>query len=227
MSQGLRTFDTQADCQAALPPTPTSVPPITCHTYWYFHDSDSNPICQQDQFCGAYMSQGLRTFDTQADCQAALPPINRPSTAGSGLTSDQVSQILLLLRAFQVDEATISKVQASLTGVVPASSANQEPSNPSSSLPSSSTPVPNSNLSFSYTWNNDLYYGMTNNADVKALQQALTLEKVYSGLINGNFWSLTRQAVIDFQKKHNFANIPNTGYVGSYTRQVLNSLYSK
>jgi peptidoglycan hydrolase-like protein with peptidoglycan-binding domain len=68
---------------------------------------------------------------------------------------------------------------------------------------------------------------MTNNADVKALQQALNLEKVYNGPINGNFRSLTRQAVIDFQKKHNFANIPNTGYVGSYTRQVLNSLYSK
>jgi hypothetical protein len=51
--------------------------------------------------------------------------VNQPAaTADSGLTSNQVSQILLLLRAFQVDEATIAKVQASLTGIVPASSAN-------------------------------------------------------------------------------------------------------
>ena len=27
--------------------------------------------------------------------------------------------------------------------------------------------------------------------------------------------------------KHNFINIPGTGYVGSYTRKVLNDLYSK
>jgi len=79
----------------------------------------------------------------------------------------------------------------------------------------------------SYTWDNDLYYGMRNNDDVKALQRALTKEGVYSEEITGNFFGLTRQAVIDFQKKRGFSNVPNTGYVGPYTRKVLNGLYSK
>ncbi|OGY63454.1 MAG: hypothetical protein A3B92_01540 [Candidatus Harrisonbacteria bacterium RIFCSPHIGHO2_02_FULL_42_16] len=80
---------------------------------------------------------------------------------------------------------------------------------------------------FSYTWNRDLYYGLTNDKDVQALQNALILEGVYKGPVTGNFFRLTRQAVIDFQKKHNFTNVPGTGYVGPHTRKVLNDLYSK
>lgn len=80
---------------------------------------------------------------------------------------------------------------------------------------------------FSYTWNNDLYYGLTNNKDVQALQNALTIEKCYTGPVTGSFFKLTRAGVICFQKKHNFASIPNIGYVGPYTRKVLNDLYSR
>lgn len=74
---------------------------------------------------------------------------------------------------------------------------------------------------------NDLYFGMRNNTEVANLQTALVCSGLYIGPITGNFLNYTRQAVIDFQKKHNFTNIPNTGYVGSYTRKVLNELYSK
>ena len=80
---------------------------------------------------------------------------------------------------------------------------------------------------FSYTWNQDLYYGLTNNADVRALQNALILEGVYSGPVTGNFFGLTRDGIMAFQRKHNFTLIPDTGYVGSYTRKVLNELYSR
>ncbi|GEM_PF-2523490 len=82
-------------------------------------------------------------------------------------------------------------------------------------------------LIFSYTWNKDLSYGMKNSDDVKALQKALIREGVYLGEVTGNFFGLTRQAVMDFQKKRGFSNVPNTGYVGSYTRKILNGLYSK
>lgn len=80
---------------------------------------------------------------------------------------------------------------------------------------------------FSYTWNRDLYYGLTNDPDVTALQKALTIEGVYSGSITGDFFELTRQGVIKFQKKHNFWPIPDTGYLGLYTRKVLNNFYSE
>lgn len=81
--------------------------------------------------------------------------------------------------------------------------------------------------SFSYTWDRDLYYGLRNDEDVRGLQNALTLEGVYKGPVTGDFLSLTRQAVIDFQKKHNFINIPGTGYAGPHTIKALNDLYSK
>ena len=80
---------------------------------------------------------------------------------------------------------------------------------------------------FSYTWNRDLYYGLTNDADVRALQRVLISEGVYSGPVTGNFFGLTRDGIMAFQQKHNFTSIPDTGYVGTYTRKVLNDLYSK
>ena len=82
-------------------------------------------------------------------------------------------------------------------------------------------------LIFSYTWNKDLYYGMKNDEDVKALQRVLIKEGLYFGEVTGNFLGLTKKAVVDFQKKQKFTNIPGTGYVGALTRKVLNSYYSK
>ncbi|MDP3729836.1 MAG: peptidoglycan-binding domain-containing protein [bacterium] len=81
--------------------------------------------------------------------------------------------------------------------------------------------------SFAYTWERDLYYGLMNDKDVIALQNALILQGCYQGPVTGNFFSLTRAGVVCFQKKNNFTNIPGSGYIGSYTRKVLNELYSK
>lgn len=76
-------------------------------------------------------------------------------------------------------------------------------------------------------WKGDLSFDMTDNIEVAALQRALIEEGIYSGAITGNFREITRQGVIEFQKKHGLDPIPNTGYVGPYTRQVLNDFYSK
>ena len=81
--------------------------------------------------------------------------------------------------------------------------------------------------SFSYRWNRDLYYGLTNDKDVAALQNALVIESCYIGPVTGNFFRLTRAGVVCFQKKHNFTSVPGTGYIGPYTRKVLNEIYSK
>ncbi len=94
----------------------------------------------------------------------------------------------------------------------------------SSSAASSGTTASTPSTSFSYTWNTDLQYGMYNNADVSALQQALTLQGVYSGPVTGNFLSATEDAVVLLQQKY---GIPGTGYVGPQTRAELNTLYGR
>lgn len=86
---------------------------------------------------------------------------------------------------------------------------------------------PKSAEDFSYSWAKDLYFGLKNSEDVRALQNALFLEGVYSGPISGNFSDATRKAVVEFQKKHNFVSTRHTGYAGVYTREVLNSIYSR
>lgn len=78
---------------------------------------------------------------------------------------------------------------------------------------------------FHYKWKRDLFYGLKKDMDAKALQQALSLQGVYQREIDGNFEEKTREAVISFQKKYNFTAVPDTGYVGPYTRKVLNALY--
>jgi len=75
---------------------------------------------------------------------------------------------------------------------------------------------------FFYTWNTDLRYGMRNNNDVRALQQALISEGFYNGKINGNFYKITRRAVIKFQKKY---GLKKNGIVGKAMREELNDLY--
>jgi hypothetical protein len=83
--------------------------------------------------------------------------------------------------------------------------------------------LPNETTSFSYNWQNPLYVGMKNNEDVKALQNALLLEKVYTGPVTGNFGPLTLAATRAFQEKYGIT--PVTGFVGELTRSKLNSLY--
>ncbi|MEK7859894.1 MAG: peptidoglycan-binding domain-containing protein, partial [Chloroflexota bacterium] len=109
-------------------------------------------------------------------------------------------------------------IQSSYSGIIQSSQSAIITINQSTSPPLIPT-------NFSYKWNKDLYFGLTNDLDVKALQKALTLEGVYDGPVTSNFWTLTRKAVIEFQKKHNFTFVPNSGYAGPHTRKTLNNIY--
>ncbi len=80
----------------------------------------------------------------------------------------------------------------------------------------------------------NLYYGLTDNSEVKCLQEFLKSQgaEVYpEGLVTGNFLTLTKQAVIRFQEKyvseilHPLGLEKGTGFVGSMTRIKINQLY--
>ncbi len=66
--------------------------------------------------------------------------------------------------------------------------------------------------------------------DVKALQQFLLDEGVYSGSVTGYFGSLTKEAVIRFQEKYKndvlapAGLVSGNGYVGSLTRKKINAI---
>lgn len=65
-----------------------------------------------------------------------------------------------------------------------------------------------------------LYYGLTNDADVRILQAFLNEHGYLEHAVTGNFYSLTRAAVVRFQIEH---GLPGTGYVGPLTRALLNT----
>lgn len=80
---------------------------------------------------------------------------------------------------------------------------------------------------------NNLYYGMMNNPEVRCLQEFLKSQgpEIYpEGLVTGNFLSLTQQAVIRFQEKYASEILTplglekGTGYLGPATRAKLNQL---
>lgn len=82
----------------------------------------------------------------------------------------------------------------------------------------------------------DLYYGMRNEDQVRCLQQFLKSqgEQIYpEGLVTGNFLSLTKSAVIRFQEKHAEDVLEpwnleqGTGYVGETTRAKINQILSQ
>jgi len=84
-------------------------------------------------------------------------------------------------------------------------------------------------------FDNDLYYGMIGDSEVRCLQQFLKNQgaEIYpEGLVTGNFLSLTKTAVIKFQQKYAddilvpWGLTSGTGYVGSTTRAKLTSLLS-
>lgn len=75
-------------------------------------------------------------------------------------------------------------------------------------------------LAESALFERDLYFGLRNDPDVTRLQQFLTDQKIYSGPITGNFFSLTQAAVKQFQEKNNI--VPAAGYFGPKTRAVAN-----
>ena len=80
---------------------------------------------------------------------------------------------------------------------------------------------------------NNLYFGLRNNFEVRCLQEFLKDQgpEIYpEGLVTGNFFSLTRQAVIRFQEKYALEILAplglkkGTGYVGEMTRAKINQL---
>lgn len=74
---------------------------------------------------------------------------------------------------------------------------------------------------FSYTFTQDMYRGVQG-SEVVALQRALHAEGLFAGEATGNFYDVTREAVIAFQIRY---GINPTGYVGFETRAKLNVLY--
>ncbi|HEY4499598.1 MAG TPA: peptidoglycan-binding domain-containing protein [Candidatus Paceibacterota bacterium] len=70
------------------------------------------------------------------------------------------------------------------------------------------------------TFDRNLYFGLIGDSDVERLQQFLKDRGLYTGPVNGNFFSLTRAAVQEFQKQHKIE--PAVGYVGPKTRAILN-----
>jgi len=81
--------------------------------------------------------------------------------------------------------------------------------------------------------NNNLYFGSSDNTDIRCLQEFLKAQGVAiypEGLVTGNFGSLTKLAVIRFQEKYSSEILSpiglqnGTGFVGSATRQKINSL---
>lgn len=75
-----------------------------------------------------------------------------------------------------------------------------------------------------YTFLKDLQLGMNDN-DVKWLQNCLKYENLFPSNVESTcyFGYLTFNAVKNFQKKY---NLPETGYVGKMTRDILNQLFS-
>ena len=76
-----------------------------------------------------------------------------------------------------------------------------------------------------WQWDNDLYYGIDNNNDVKLLQDALKYEGCFPLAVSstGNFYGITQTAVMEFQLKYNIE--PVLGYVGPLKRAKLNQLF--
>ncbi len=70
------------------------------------------------------------------------------------------------------------------------------------------------------SFDHNLYYGLTNDSDVITLQTFLTEQGVYTGLVNGNFFTQTKKAVINFQTQENI--LPAHGYFGRKTRIAAN-----
>jgi len=81
---------------------------------------------------------------------------------------------------------------------------------------------------------NNLYYGLRSNSEVRCLQKFLNDKGFYpEGIISGNFLELTKQAVIRFQEKYYDEILAplsierGTGYVGPSTREKINQLLTQ
>jgi len=82
----------------------------------------------------------------------------------------------------------------------------------------------------------NLYFGMRDDSQVRCLQEFLKNQgsAIYpEGIVSGNFFTLTQQAVIRFQEKYAseilapVGLISGSGFVGSSTRAKINQLLTK
>jgi peptidoglycan hydrolase-like protein with peptidoglycan-binding domain len=125
-----------------------------------------------------------------------------PGIASAALTSSQVSAIISLLQSFGADSATISNVQASLTGGTPQIV--------------STVAIP-----AGFVFTRTLYVGATGQ-DVSYLKVILTAQGCFTASIaNTGFGPLTQAGVKCFQAKY---GINQVGAVGPITNAKLNSL---
>ncbi|OHA18808.1 MAG: hypothetical protein A2664_04865 [Candidatus Taylorbacteria bacterium RIFCSPHIGHO2_01_FULL_46_22b] len=73
-----------------------------------------------------------------------------------------------------------------------------------------------------FSFERNLSWGMQDSDQVRQLQEFLTEQEVYSGPINGNFYSLTYRGVRAFQQKYDIN--PVSGYFGPMSRTQANAL---
>ncbi len=73
----MTSYDPMPEKNANIPPLSGGTeqtdtpPPMECNDLYWFDDTTTE--CGQKEFCGAYMYLGLQTFETLAECEAALP----------------------------------------------------------------------------------------------------------------------------------------------------------
>ncbi len=75
------------------------------------------------------------------------------------------------------------------------------------------------------SFDRDLYFGIARDPDVTRLQEFLRDEGVYDGPVTGNFLTLTREGVKNFQRREGIE--PIAGYFGPFTRAKTNDLLSQ
>ena len=75
------------------------------------------------------------------------------------------------------------------------------------------------------TFDQNLYFGIQGDSEVKQLQEFLTDQGIYSGPISGNFFSLTLAGVKNFQSREGI--IPASGYFGPLTRARASDILSQ
>ena len=128
-------------------------------------------------------------------------------TSAAALTSDQIQAILSLVRSFGVDEGMVKNVDDSLNGRIPGT-----------------VTEPVKTETFCYTWNKNLTVD-SSGADVRALNQALSLEDISDRRVSEMqaFDENTAAHVVKLQQKYSIT--PLSGYVGPKTRAKLNQLY--
>lgn len=71
----------------------------------------------------------------------------------------------------------------------------------------------------------DLYYGLRKNEDVKRLQEFLTEQGVYNGVISGNYFTLTSNAVKRLQRIYKVR--PVNGRFDGLTRGMVNDIVAE